>query len=67
MWARVWLTLAAVETERLAPQESKRRQEPEGEAEVPEIIIVSDAVDGTSVDLDDEGVEKPEVTAGSKL
>ena len=27
------------------------RLEPEGEAEVPEIIIVSDAVDGTPVDL----------------
>ena len=30
------------------------RLEPEGEAEVPEIIIVSDAVDGTPVDLDGE-------------
>ena len=30
------------------------RLEPEGEAEVPEIIIVSDAVDGTLVDLDGE-------------
>ena len=57
----MWATLAAVETERLAPQESTRRQEPEGEAEVPEIIIVSDAVDGTSVDLDDEGVDVPEM------
>ena len=28
--------------------------EPEGEAEVPEIIIVSDAVEGTPVDLDGE-------------
>ena len=30
------------------------RLEPEGEAEVPEIIIVSDAVEGTNVDLDGE-------------
>ena len=32
----------------------------EGEAEVPENIIVSDVVDGTFVDLDDEGVDVPE-------
>ena len=32
--------------------ESEWRLEPEGEAEVPEIIIVSDAVEGTFVDLD---------------
>ena len=31
---------------------SERRLEPEGEAEVPEIIIVSDAVEGSFVDLD---------------
>ena len=30
------------------------RLEPEGEAEVPDIIIVSDAVEGTPVDLDGE-------------
>ena len=30
------------------------RLEPEGEAEVPEIIVVSDAVEGTFVDLDGE-------------
>ena len=30
------------------------RLEPEGETEVPEIIIVSDAVKGTKVDLDDK-------------
>ena len=30
------------------------RLEPEGEAEVPEIIVVSDAVEGTLVDLDGE-------------
>ena len=30
---------------------------------MPEIIIVSDAVDGTTVDLDDEGVDVPEETA----
>ena len=34
--------------------ESEWRLEPEGEAEVPEIIIVSDAVEGTFVDLDGE-------------
>ena len=33
-------------------EESEWRLEPEGEAEVPEIIIVSDAVEGTFVDLD---------------
>ena len=33
---------------------SEWRLEPEGEAEVPEIIIVSDAVEGTFVDLDGE-------------
>ena len=32
--------------------ESEWRLEPEGEAEVPGIIIVSDAVEGTPVDLD---------------
>ena len=45
-WAAVWALLAGQE----------------GEAEVPEINIVSDAVDGTSVDLDDEGVGVPEET-----
>ena len=30
------------------------RLEPKGEADVPEIIIVSDAVEGTPVDLDGE-------------
>ena len=34
--------------------ESEWRLQPEGEAEVPEIIIVSDAVEGTFVDLDGE-------------
>ena len=33
-------------------KESEWRLEPEGEAEVPEIIIVSDAVESTNVDLD---------------
>ena len=33
-------------------EESEWRLEPEGEAEVPAIIIVSDAVEGTLVDLD---------------
>ena len=35
-------------------EDSERRLEFEGEEEVPEIIIVSDAVDGTSVDLNGE-------------
>ena len=35
-------------------EESKWRLEPEGEAEVPEIIIVSNAVENTFVDLDGE-------------
>ena len=35
-------------------EESEWRPEPEGEAEVPEIIIVSDVVEGTFVDLDGE-------------
>ena len=34
--------------------ESEWRLEPEGQAEVPEITIVSDAVEGTFVDLDGE-------------
>ena len=34
--------------------ESEWRLEPEGEADVPEIIIVPDAVEGTFVDLDGE-------------
>ena len=33
---------------------SEWRLEPEGEAEVPEIIIVSDVVEGTFVNLDGE-------------
>ena len=35
-------------------EESEWRLEPEGEAEVPEIIVVSDAVEGFFVDLDGE-------------
>ena len=35
-------------------EDGEWRLEPEGEAEVPEIIIVSDAVEGTLVDLDGE-------------
>ena len=35
-------------------EDSEWRLEPEGEAEVPEIMIVSDAVEGTFVDLDGE-------------
>ena len=52
MWARVWFTLAAVETERLAPQgveEPAVKQETVEEmGEMPEIIVVSDTVDGIS-------------------
>ena len=36
-------------------EESTWRLEPGGEMEVPEIIIVSDAVKGTKVDLDGKG------------
>ena len=36
-------------------EERTWRLEPEGETEVPEIIIVSDAVKGTKVDLDGKG------------
>ena len=46
-WAAVWALSAGQE----------------GEAEVPETNIVSDAVDGTSVDLEDEGVDVPKETA----
>ena len=35
-------------------EESEWRLEPEGKAEVPEIVVVSDAVEGTPVDLDGE-------------
>ena len=35
-------------------EDSEWRLEPEGEAEVPDIIIVSDAVEGTFVNLDGE-------------
>ena len=35
-------------------EQSEWRLEPEGEAEVPEIIVVSDAVEGTLVDLEGE-------------
>ena len=38
-------------------EERTWRLEPEGEAEVPEIIIVSDAVKGTKVDLDGKGLQ----------
>ena len=38
-------------------EESTWRQEPEGRAEVPKIIIVSDAVRGTKVDLDGKGLQ----------
>ena len=49
MWARVWLTLAAGETEQLAPQgmeEPAMRQETVEEmGEMREIVVVSDAVE----------------------
>ena len=38
-------------------EESTWRLEPDGETEVPEIIIVSDAVKGTKVDLDGTGLQ----------
>ena len=37
-------------------EESTWRLEPDGKVEVPEIIIVSDAVKGTKVDLDGKGL-----------
>ena len=39
-------------------EESEWRMEPVGEAEVPEIIIVSAAVDSTEVDFDDKSRRK---------
>ena len=39
-------------------EESEWRLEPEGEAKVPEIIIVSDAVEGTFVDLDGKSLQE---------
>ena len=38
-------------------EECEWRLEPKGEAEVPEIIIVSDAVESTKVDLDGKGLQ----------
>ena len=43
-----------IHTEATKTVESEWRLEPEGEAEVPEIIVVSDAVEGTFVDLGGE-------------
>ena len=40
--------------------ESEWRLEPEGEAQVPEMIIVSGAVEGTLEDLDDESRHEQE-------
>ena len=37
------------------------RLEPEGEAEVPKIIVVSDAVRSTEVDLDGEGLQEKQM------
>ena len=39
-------------------EESEWRLEPEGEAEVQEIIIVSDAVESTFVDLDGKSLQE---------
>ena len=39
-------------------EESEWRLEPEGEAKVPEIIIVSDAMEGTFVDLDGKSLQE---------
>ena len=39
-------------------ENGESRLEPEGEAEVPEIIILSDAVEGTSVNLDGGSLQK---------
>ena len=49
MWAGVWLTLAAVETERLAPQ---RREAREKEKEMPETRVVADVTEGISVEAE---------------
>ena len=49
MWVRVWLSLAAVETERLAPQ---RREAREKEKEMPETRVVADVVGGISVEAE---------------
>ena len=42
-------------------KQSTWRQEPEREAEVPKIIVVSDAVRGTMVDLDGKGLQVKQV------
>ena len=42
------------------------RMEPEGEAEVPKIIIVSDAVRGTKVDLDGKGLQVKQMAKASE-
>ena len=49
MWARVWLTLAAVETERLAPQGREAREK---EKEMPKTGVVADVVEGISVEVE---------------
>ena len=43
------------------------RLEPEGEAEVPKIIIVSDAVRGINVDLDGKGLQVKHRKASEKV
>ena len=40
-----------------ATTRARGRQEPEGKAEVPKIIVASDAVRGTKVDLDGKGLQ----------
>ena len=47
-------------------EESEWRLEPEGEAEVSEIMIVSDAVEGTFVDLDGESCSEQVVAKLSR-
>ena len=49
MWARVWLSLAAGETERLAPQGREAREK---ERETPETGVVADVVEGISVEAE---------------
>ena len=49
MWARVWLSLAAGETERLAPQGREAREK---ERETPETRVVADVVEGISVEAE---------------
>ena len=47
-------------------EESTWRLEPEGETEVPEIIIVSEAVEDTKVDFDGKGHQMKRMTGTPK-